>query len=256
MGSHMPLHDAVRGYERAADAYERGRPDYPPEAVEAAAAALRLGPGRVAVELGAGTGKLTRLLAGRGPLLAVEPVPAMRRRLRAVAGAVPVAALAETLPLRDACAEGVVAASAFHWFDGPRALREIARVLRPGGRLALLWNVRDDAVEWIARLSEIVNRREGDAPRYRKGLWRAAFDAAPGLFGPLAETRFAHVQRLSPDGVVDRVASISFVAALPEPDRAAVLDEVRALLASHPETRGREDLALPYRTDLFTCERA
>jgi SAM-dependent methyltransferase len=253
----MSLHDAAaRGFEAGAEAYERGRPEYPAEAVEAIASALRLRPGSRLLELGAGTGKLTRLLAGRTrPVLAVEPVAAMRRRLAACPGAAVVAAVAEALPLRDGSADAVVAASAFHWFDGPRALAEIARVLRRGRRLALAWNRRDDSVEWVARLSELVNRREGDAPRYRSGRWRAAFEAAPGLFGPLEEARFPHLHRLAPERVVDRIASISFIAALPAADRDAVLAEARGLLASHPETRGRTELALGYRTDVFVCER-
>jgi SAM-dependent methyltransferase len=254
----MPLHEAAaRGFEAAADAYERGRPGYPAEAVEALAAALRLGPGVSVLDLGAGTGKLTGLLAARArPVIAVEPIAAMRRRLAAAPGAIPVGALAEALPFRDGSIDAVAAASSFHWFDGPRALREIHRVLRPRGRLALLWNQRDDEVDWVARISAVVNAREGDAPRYRKGLWRAAFDAAPGLFGPLEEGHFHHVHRLPRQGVVDRVASISFVAALPEAERALVLAEVRRILDGHPETRDRAELPLAYRTDLFWCERA
>jgi SAM-dependent methyltransferase len=188
-------------------------------------------------------------------VLAAEPVAAMRRRLATVDGVLAVGAVAESLPFRDGSLDAVVAASAFHWFDGPRALSEIHRVLGPGGRLALLWNQRDDEVDWVARISAIVNRREGDAPRYRTGLWRAAFDAAPGLFGPLAERHFRHVHWLPREGVVDRVASISFVAALPDAERAPVLAEVRAILDRHPETHDRAELPLAYRTDLFWCER-
>lgn len=252
----MPLHDAARGFERAADAYDRGRPEYPSAAVSLVVSALRLGPGVRLLDAGAGTGKLSRLVAASGAtVLAADPADAMIRRVAGAPGVVPLRAVAEALPFRDGALDAATAASAFHWFDGPRALRELHRVLRPGGRLALLWNVRDDAEPWVARLSEIVNRREGRTPRYRKGEWRAAFDAAPGLFAPLDEAHVPHVHALSPAGALDRVASISFVAAMGEAERAEVLAEVRALLASHPDTAGRAAIALPYRTDVHLYER-
>jgi SAM-dependent methyltransferase len=242
----VPLHVAARGFERAADAYERGRPEYPSAAVALVVSALRLGPGRRLLDAGAGTGKLSRLVA---------PAGAMIRRVAGAAGIVPLRAVAEALPFREASLDGAAAASAFHWFDGPSALRELHRVLRPGGRLALLWNVRDDAEPWVARLSEIVNRREGATPRYRKGEWRGAFDAAPGLFAEVEEAHVHHVHSLSPAAALDRVASISFVAAMAEAARAEILAEVRDLLATHPDTAGRAAIALPYRTDVHVYER-
>lgn len=252
----MPLHDAARGFAATADLYQRARPDYPPAALDALWEALRLGAGAPVLELGAGTGKLSRLLAARGArVIGVEPVAAMRARLRSP-GVLPVGAIAEALPLRAGAARAAVAATAFHWFDGPRALAELHRALAPGGRLALAWNVRDERVEWIARLSAIVNRAErGGAPRYRSGRWREAFGAAPGPFGPLHEARFEHVHALPPEGVVERVASVSFIAALAPRDRRPILDEVRALLATHPDTAGREEVGLAYVTDLYWCER-
>ncbi len=252
----MPLHDAARGFERAADAYERGRPEYPPAAVALVASTLRLAPGVRLLDAGAGTGKLSRLVAASGAtVFAADPVDAMIRRAARLRGVVPVRAVAEALPFRDGGFDAAAAASAFHWFDGPRALRELHRALRPGGRLALLWNVRDDAEPWVARLSAIVNRREGLAPRYRRGEWRAAFDAVPELFAPIEEAHLRHVHALSPAAVLDRVASVSFVAAATETERGEILAEVGALLATHPHTAGREEVALPYRTDVHLYER-
>ncbi len=252
----MPLHDAARGFERAAEAYERGRPEYPPAAVALVVSALRLRPGARLLDAGAGTGKLSRLVAASGAaVFAADPADAMIRRAAGAPGIAPLRAVVEALPFRDGAFDAATAASAFHWFDGAPALRELHRALKPGARLALLWNVREDAEPWVARLSEIVNRREGVAPRYRKGEWRAAFDAAPGLFGAVDEAHVRHVHALTPAAALDRVASISFVAAMPEAGRAEILAEVRALLASHPDTRGRAEIALPYRTDVHLYER-
>ena len=251
----MAGHDARRGFEVAADLYERSRPDYPAEAVDLLVRLLGLRAGRTLLDLGAGTGKLSRLAAARGAtVIALEPAAAMIRQAGGP-GVLAVRAVAEAVPLRRHAVDAVCAASAFHWFDGRRALGEMHRALRRGGRLALLWNQRDDAVPWVAALSEIVDRREADWPRYRTGAWRAAFDGARDLFRPLEEAHFHHVHELSPAGVADRIASVSFIAVLPERERAAVREEVRAVLASHPDTAGQPELALAYRTDLFTWER-
>jgi SAM-dependent methyltransferase len=247
--------EGIRGFEAAASLFERSRPEYPAEAVDLLARALPLRPGRTLLDLGAGTGKLSRLAAARGAtVVALEPSAAMIRQaggegVRLVRG------VAEALPFARHAVDAICAASAFHWFDGRRALGEAHRVLRHGGRLALVWNVRDDAVPWVAALSAIVNRYEGEAPRYRTGAWHEAFDRARDMFRPLEEARFPNPHALAPAGVVDRVASVSFVAAMPEAERARVLDEVRALLASHPDTAGKDELVLAYRTDVFLWER-
>jgi SAM-dependent methyltransferase len=248
-------HDAARGFDAAALLYERSRPEYPPEAVDLLVRLLALRSGRSLLDLGAGTGKLARLAAARGAtVFALEPAAAMIRQAvgPGIAG---VRALAEALPIAPHSVDAVCAASAFHWFDGRRALAEVHRALRRGGRLALLWNLRDDDVPWVAALSAIVNRQEGDWPRHRTGAWRVAFDASRDLFRPVEEAHFRHVHHLPPDAVVERIASVSFVAAMDPPARAAVLDEVRALLVADPGTAGKDELALAYRTALFVWER-
>jgi SAM-dependent methyltransferase len=288
----MAMHGAASEGFRGAERYERARPEYPAEAIAWLASALGLAPvppravapvpgagaaepGPLArvVELGAGTGKLTRRLAGPHPdpgvrpglaVVAVEPVAEMRGELAArVPGARVVGGLAEAIPLRSACARAVVCAQAFHWFASAAALAEIHRVLEPGGRLGLLWSQRDESVDWVRRLGEILEPLEGTAPRFRTGRWRDAFrprvvaggSGPAGGFGPLAEARFATEQVGPPEAIVDRVASVSFVAALPESRRGAVLEAVRRLLGAHPATAGRDRIRLPYVTLAFWCER-
>jgi SAM-dependent methyltransferase len=243
---------AETGFSRAAEAYDRGRPTYPQEAIRYLIEELDLRPGRRLIDLGAGTGKLTRLLAPSGAdILAVEPVEAMRERLRAdLPGVDAIDGVAERVPVPDASADVVVVAQAFHWFDGPRALAECHRILRPDGWLALVWNERDERVAWVSELTRIMAPFEDGTPRVRSGRWREAFTGAP--FEPLSQRTFANVQQGGPDMVCDRVASVSFIAALPEADRMRVIGQVRDLLATAPETRGRSVLELPYETHVYT----
>lgn len=252
----VAVHDAARGFEAAAALYARSRPGYPEEAVDLVARLVHLAPGRTVLDVGAGAGAFSRIAAGRGArVIAVEPAAAMLRLAAGTPGVLLVRGVAEALPVRAHAADAAVAASAFHWFEGRRALGELHRALRRGGRLALLWTHRDDRVDWVAQLSALVNRHEGDAPRYRTGAWRAAFDASRDLFRPVEDAHFHHRHALPPAGVVDRIASISFIAAMPAAAREPILDEVRALLATHPATAGQEELPLAYRTDVSCWER-
>lgn len=253
MGSVHPLAEA---FGTVADTYERARPDYPEAAVAWIVEVLRLGPGRRVADVGAGTGKLTRQLRPTGAdLVAVEPVEGMRAYLADLDGVPAVAAVAERLPFRDASLDAIVAGQAFHWFDGAAALRDWHRVLRPGGRVGLVWNARDgSAAAWVAAVTRIVDRYAGTAPRHRREGWREAFDATD-RFVPLQQRSFPHLQRLTPDEVVDRYASTSFIAALDEERQAEALAAIRQVLATHPDTRGREQVVHPYRTDVFWTAR-
>jgi SAM-dependent methyltransferase len=242
------------GFGRAAGIYDRGRPDYPPDAVEHLVRVFNITPQSRAVELGAGTGKFTTHLAARGAqIIAVEPVANMRAKLTERLPSVQVVdGTAESIPLPDQSIDAVFAAQAFHWFRADVALVEIHRVLKPGGRLGLIWNVRDESAPWVNRLTEIIDPHEGTAPRYRTMEWRSAFKSG-NLFTTLETRAFAHHQRVTPAGLIDRVASISFIAALPEAERDAVLDQVRTLLRSDPALCGVEQIDLPYRTHTYWC---
>ena len=247
------LHEAAaQGFPGAAASYEAGRPTYPPQAVARLARELHLGTGRAVLDLAAGTGTLTALLVGTGAdVVAVEPVAEMRAVLEAsLPGVRTLPGTAERIPLAAASVDAVTVGQAFHWFRPGEALPEIHRVLRPGGSLGLVWNERDTSVGWVARLTELMERHRGSVPAYRTGAWREGLERS-SLFGPLGHAEAWHVHRLPPEGVVARVASVSFVAALPEGEREAVLMEVRNLLATDPQTRGRDEIELPYRTDAF-----
>ena len=247
---------AAEGFQAGADAYERARPGYPAAAVARIAGTLGIRPGSRVVDLGAGTGKLTTSLAELGAtVIAVEPVEAMRTRLASTLPSVAVvAAAAEALPLASGSVDAVVAAQAFHWFDTDRALPEIHRVLVPGGTLGLMWNARDRSVAWVAEMSAIVDAYGDAIRRHESGEWKRAFPA-PG-FGPLHEDVFRNVQPITAEGVVDRVASTSFIAKLPDAERAVVLERIRSLVRSHPETRDRETFDLPHLTRVYWCARA
>lgn len=249
----MTIHEsAAKGFSAGADAYERGRPDYAPEAVAALVRELGIGPGTRVLDLAAGTGKLTRQLVDTGAeLVAVEPVSEMRAKLVAALPSVEaMEGTAEHIPLPNHSVDAVVVGQAFHWFDGVRAVSEIRRVLRPGGALGLIWQSRDPSRPWIQSLNEIIDQLSVDNPRFRSGGWREAFDRV-ALFEPLANASFAHVQRGNAETIVDRVASISYIAAAPDEDRQRVLDAIRELLATDSDTADKDTIELPYRADVY-----
>jgi SAM-dependent methyltransferase len=234
------MHPAARGFDTSGERYDRGRPDYPDEAVDRLLE--ELGDPRRVVDVGAGTGKLTRPLLARGlEVIAVEPAAAMRALLTATEVH---DASAEALPLEDASVDAVVAGQAFHWFATPAALREFARVAT--GRLGLVWNRRDLHQPLQRELGAIFAPYRGAAPEHASDAWRAVFDdEAP--FALAAEHRIGSSQQLDADGLADRVLSVSFMAALPAEERDRVETRVRALAP--------EPVELRYVTELFVYER-
>lgn len=243
---------AAGGFSAAAATYARIRPTYARPAIGAVKDLV--GPGEVVVDLAAGTGILTGQLLRSGlDVRAVEPLPAMARQLRLALPDVPVAlGLAEALPMRGGTVGLVSVGQGFHWFDAAAALVEIDRVLVDGGVLALLWNVRDESVPWVDALTRLVEERTGGRPYddHRERPWSEVV-AASGRFTPLEERRFPNPVATTLDGVLDRLRSTSFVAALGEPERVALLDEARVVLSSSPELSGSFDY--PHETVLHTC---
>jgi SAM-dependent methyltransferase len=251
------VHDAAaEGFGAVAEEYERARPDYPPGALSRLARELEIEAGSRVLELGAGTGKLTRMLVrSRARIVALEPLASMRERFARAVPRVPLlGGVAEALPFASGEFHAVVCAQAFHWFDAERALAEIHRVLEPGGGLALLWNVKDESVPWVGGLADILRPYQERVPQETTGEWRRPFRGSE-LFTPLREARFPHAQRLDAEGLVERYASASYVAMLPEGQRREVLERIRRLGETHPDIAGRDEFELPYVTELHWCAR-
>ena len=234
------------GFETGSDIYERARPGYPDTAVADLRAVAGITSGSRVLDLAAGTGKLTRQLQRGGAVcLALEPSASMRRVFQ---GAVPGVALAggtaEMIPVAGDAVDTVVVGQAFHWFDPSRALPEIARVLRPDGWLALIWNERDESDPAMAELVRI-SKWDRCQP-YPMGKDFGAVVDESGLFGPVQRTRYPFTQWLDRTAFVEQVASRSYVQVLPEPEHRVLLDEVGAF----GSTLG-DPIAMPYITDLF-----
>lgn len=231
----------ARSFGPVAEAYDRARPSYP----AAAAAWLMNGSARTVVELGAGTGKLTSVLAELGhDVHATDPDPEMLRLLRERCPQVRASiAPAESIPAPDRSVDVVVAAQSFHWFDAEAVLPEISRVLKPGGHLALVWNERDDRIPWVRRLGGLLGHLGHDTS--------ADPVVQSELFGFVEEERFPHWQQIDRVSILDLARSRSNVATLDPEEREAKLAEVAAFYADYG--RGMDGMQLPY---LAHCYRA
>lgn len=229
-----------------AAAYERGRPSYPPEAVDWLLTAGPGAPVRDVLDLGAGTGKLTSRLVERGlNVVAVDPIAELLDVLRTTLPDTPaLLGTAEQIPLPDNSIDAVLVAQAWHWFDPERAAAEVARVLRPGGRLGLLWNVRDERLGWVKDLGRIIGPEHD---------WTKATVALPDEFTNVQTHQVEWTNYITPQALIDYVASRSYCITSPTAARTRTLDEVRTMLATHPSLAGARGIALPYIT---VCARA
>ena len=247
---------AATGFSNQAQAYANARPEYPEQAQSWLTDDLGVGPDSRVLEVGAGTGKFTaHLLALEAEVVAVEPVKAMREQLHLRFPNVTLFdAMADSLPFPDQSFDALVCAQSFHWFANAGVLSEFARVLRPGGSLGLIWNVRDDSVPWVKRLGDHLRQGEGELPRYSPELLPNVFPH-PDFTSP--KQRVAqHGQTGSVELVLrERLRSVSFIASMPTELQQAFLDRAQAVLEEDPELRGATTITFPYRTDMFSFRR-
>ena len=235
------------GYVQNAESFVRGRPGYPSEVNDWLIKDLKVKNHSVVLDLGAGTGKFTpRLLDIGAQVIAVEPVAQMRVRFSARYPEIQMLdGSAEAIPLKSGSVDAVVCAHSFHWFANVRAMSEIYRVLKPGGRLGMIWNLRDASVDWVGEIAAVVGAVAADSPRYYSQEWRNVFPFTG--FSPLNERHFRHGHTgLPEDVIINRVKSISFIASLPAADREQVLEEVRAIVSRHPALAGQDSITVPY----------
>ena len=241
-----PRRERSLSFGSQAAAYERGRPSYPPEAVDWLLAPTDDWEAHDVLDLGAGTGKLTTRLVERGlSVIAVDPIAEMLDMLRTALPDTPaLLGSAEQIPLPDNAVDAVLVAQAWHWFDPERAVAEVARVLRPGGRLGVLWNTRDERLGWVKDFGQIVGL-EHDRDNATVDL--------PEPFTDISTHQVEWTNYITHEALIDYVASRSYCITSPAEVRTRTLDEVRDLLASHPSLASSTGLAMPYIT---VCVRA
>jgi ubiquinone/menaquinone biosynthesis C-methylase UbiE len=228
-----------RSFGPVADAYDRARPSYPDDAVT-----WMTGPGHsMVLELGAGTGKLTEVLHRAGhEVLATDPLPEMLAVLRTHVGVHHVVATAEHIPMRSRSVDVVVCGQSFHWFDHSLAMAEIARVLRPGGVIALAWNTYDEGIPWVKRLKRLISP-QADSARMAMPLMETPY------FGFVDEKQFRFWQPHTAKSLADLARSVSHVATMSEHARADVLAKVDSLYAEYG--RGHDGMQVPYITRCY-----
>jgi SAM-dependent methyltransferase len=237
--------DQATSFGVAADVYDRARPEYPAAAV----AWMLPADAQDIADVGAGTGKLTSGLTGGGRVVtAIDPDAQMLAKLsERMPGIRTHVGTGESLPLPDASMDAVVFGQAWHWVDPPRASLEVGRVLRPGGALGLIWNIRDDSVAWVRELSGVMHASNAEE------LIAAGGPVVGNPFGPLEHETFRWVGTFTVDSLVELAASRSYIITATAERRTEVLDGVRSLGERVRDDQGR--IEMPYVTHAYRVSR-
>lgn len=242
----------MSGFDKAAPVYELRRPSYPDEAVTCLVDRLDITHSSTVLDLAAGTGKLTRLLDPHaGAVIAVEPVDGMREILKLhVPKAEVLDGRAEAIPVESDSVDAVTVAQAFHWFAESRVLKEIARVLRPGGRLGLIWNVRDETQPAQAAFTAMLDRHRVGTPTFRTSRWQALFDDSR-WFSPIESAAFPYVHWLDRVGFYELVKSVSYMSGLSRAADETIVEDVRRLFDGLTEFDDEGRAPLDYTTRVY-----
>lgn len=246
---------AAQGFEKAATIYDQARPSYPIEAIDyIKSLSNKL---NIIIDLGAGTGKLTRLLGSLNAeqIIAVEPVSNMRENLKKIPFITKVIdGTAEQIPFEDSTIDMILCGQSFHWFSTHSALQEIHRVLKPNGFLVIIANLAGNQNDqWAEKLSDYVDSFQSkDTPRYKTMEWKKVFDNQD-LFSALEHRQFPYKHRATRDICVNRILSISFIAMLPSEEKEKLISEVHKMLDNIEEIRNLEEFDLNYLTDVYWC---
>lgn len=243
--------EAKIGYAQPKQSYEQGRPSYPKGAVTTLLHKINVTENSKVLEVGAGSGKFTKLLVSDFPnLTASEPVQGMIDQFSINLPKTPIyKASAESLPFPDQIFDSVVCAQAFHWFDSKEALIEFSRVLKKRGTLGFIWNTKDTSYEWVAQLEGLIDDYQGETPRYKTGQWKSAFSSNPQIFSPLEKEIFSYEHEGTKETIIQRVLSTSFIAALPNAEKEKVKEKAEHILSQYFTNSNK--MIMPYITEIY-----
>ncbi|CAF1471674.1 unnamed protein product [Adineta steineri] len=256
MANHKMNPIAAEGFEKAAQNYEQARPTYPDDAMEFIKS-LHDRP-NVIVDLGAGTGKLTRLLGSMGAqeIVAIEPVAAMRENLKKIPIITKIIdGTAEHIPFDDSSIDIIICAQSFHWFATHQTLTELNRVLKSNGLLILLWNIpnNENAPKWAENITKYVESfKPSEGVNYETEKWKAVFDNQ-NLFSLLQHKQFSHKQRVTEDLALKMILSMSFIAKLPSEEQTKLVDNVKKMLNDAEEIRNTNGFDINLDTNVYWC---